>query len=204
MHPPGSHQRQVIFGKIVRLVMQSGKLWRESTPYYPDALQEMWEYCLLNLDDPQNGYRPDVCEVITWLDDRLKKILRRHRDRKHRQLNRQAFPKRFDNGQVFDPIESLISPPDSQPALNMWTELLDWITQDPERQLRSRTCPKYPQINAQQLLLHRLPPNQKSWDSIAQATGANKTYIAQWYSRHCNSFLRNWAMEKGYLDGDDP
>ncbi|MEM9980122.1 MAG: sigma-70 family RNA polymerase sigma factor, partial [Cyanobacteria bacterium P01_D01_bin.2] len=105
-HPTDNPKRRAAFDEIVRLVLRSNKLWRESTPYYADALQEMWEYCFLKLDDPNDGYNPDLCRVTTWLDDRLKKILRRHRDRARRQLNRQVFAIRFEDGQLLDPVDS--------------------------------------------------------------------------------------------------
>lgn len=202
--PAGSLERQAIFSEIVQVVLQSRKLWYESSYYYPDALQEMWEYCFLKLDDPQDGYQPDICEVTTWLDDRLKKILRRYRDRSRRQLNRQVFSMQFEDGQVFDPVDCLVSPPDPQPALNIWSDLLNWVTEDPEQQLRNRVCAKYPWINARLLLLCRLPPNQQSWEAIAKRFNADKTYIAQWYSRYCNACLRDWGRMRGYLDRHDP
>ena len=199
-HPIGSPKRQAAFSEIFRLVMCSKKLWRESTPYYADALQEMWEYCFLKVDDPEDGYQPDVCRVTTWLDNRLKKILRRYRDRSRRQLNRHAFAVQFEDGQVLDPVDNLMAPPDSQYALDMLTHLLSWVTEDPDEVLRSRVCAKYPNVNAQTLLLRRLPPMEQSWGDIAVALGADKTYIAQWYSRYCNPFLRDWGRANGYID----
>ena len=199
-HPVGSPQRQSIFSEIFRLVMQSKKLWRESSPYYADALQEMWEYCFLKVDDPEDGYQPNVCRVTTWLDNRLKKILRRYRDRSRRQLNRYAFTIQFDDGQLLDPVDSLMAPPDSQFALDMLTHLLNWVTEDPDEILRSRACAKYPHVNAQVLLLRRLPPMEQSWTDIAVELDADKTYIAQWYSRYCNPFLRDWGRANGYVD----
>ncbi len=199
-HPIGSPKRQAAFSEIFRLVMCSKKLWRESTPYYADALQEMWEYCFLKVDDPDDGYQPDVCRVTTWLDNRLKKILRRYRDRSRRQLNRHAFAVQFEDGQVLDPVDNLMAPPDSQYAIDMLTHLLNWVTEDPDEVLRSRVCAKYPNVNAQTLLLRRLPPMEQSWGDIAVALGADKTYIAQWYSRYCNPFLRDWGRANGYID----
>lgn len=201
-HSLGSPERQAAFAEIVRLVMRSGKLWRESTAYYPDALQEMWEYCLQHIDDPEKGYNPAVCTVTTWLDDRLKKNLRRYRDRKYRQHKRHLSPFRSDDGQFVDPVETLVSPIDSQPALRMWSHLIAWVRQDPDQVLRSRVCMRYPQISAQTLLLRRLPPDEHSWDDIAAEFRADKKYIAQWYSRYCNSLLRDWGRTQGYLDSD--
>lgn len=198
-HPVGSPKRQAAFSEIFRLTMQSKKLWRESSPYYADALQEMWEHCFLKVDDPEDGYKPDVCRVITWLDNRLKKILRRYRDRSRRQLNRHVFAIQFEDGQVLDPVNSLMAPPDSQPAMDMLAHLLNWVTEDPEQILRNRVCAKYPNINAQVLLLRRLPPMEQSWTDIASELDADKTYIAQWYSRYCNPFLREWGRTHGYI-----
>lgn len=199
-HAVGSPKRQAAFSEIFRLTMQSRKLWRESSPYYADALQEMWEYCFLKVDDPEDGYNPNICRVTTWLDNRLKKILRRYRDRSRRQLNRHAFTIQFDDGQILDPVDSLMAPQDSQSALDMLTHLLNWVSEDPDQRLRNRICAKYPNINAQVLLLRRLPPAEQSWTDIADELGADKTYIAQWYSRYCNPFLREWGRTHGYLD----
>lgn len=202
-YPIDSVERQSAFSKVVQLVMRSRKLWRESTPYYPDALQEMWEYCFQNIDHPEQGYNPDICGVVTWLDDRLKKILRRHRDRARRQRSRQAFSTQLQDGQVLDPVDRLMAPPDPQSALDLWIQLLEWVKADPEEILSSRVCLRYPHINAQTLLLRRLPPDEQSWDIIATDLSANKTYIAQWYSRYCNPLLRTWGKSQGYLDNTD-
>lgn len=201
--PVGSADRQSAFSEVVRLVMRSRKLWRESTPYYPDALQEMWEYCFQNIDHPENGYNPGVCGVVTWLDDRLKKILRRYRDRARRQRTRQAFSTQLQDGQILDPVDRLVAPPDPQSALDLWIRLLDWVKSDPEQILSSRVCLRYPHINAQILLLRRLPPDEQSWSVIATDLSADKTYIAQWYSRYCNVLLRTWGKSQGYLNSTD-
>ncbi len=199
-YPVGSPERQSAFSEIFRLVTQSKKLWRESSPYYADALQEMWEHCFLSVDDPEDGYKPDVCRVTTWLDNRLKKILRRYRDRSRRQLNRHVFSVQFDDGHIRNPVDSLMAPPDSQLAIDMLAHLLEWVSEDPDQILRNRVCAKYPKINAQVLLLRRLPPGEQSWTDIASELDADKTYIAQWYSRYCNPFLRDWGRTNGYID----
>jgi len=198
--PVGSADRQTAFAEIVRLVMGSGKLWRESTAYYPDCLQEMWEYCFRYLDDPERGYDPQICTLTTWLDDRLKKNLRRYRDRKYRQQKRHLSAMSTETGQVVDPVDTLASPADAYPALKIWSSLVRWVQADPEQTLRNRKCMRYPQITAQALLLRRLPPNQQSWDDVAAEFAADKTYISQWYSRYCNAFLREWGEAEGYLD----
>ncbi|MEO1390306.1 MAG: sigma-70 family RNA polymerase sigma factor [Cyanobacteria bacterium J06634_6] len=197
-HELGSVQRQAAFAQIVTLVMRSGKLWCESTPYYADALQEMWRYSFEYIDHPEDGYKPDVCRVTTWLDDRLKKTLRRYRDRKGRQNERHLSPLQTAGGLV-DPIDQLVAPADPHSALRLWSRLLSWVQEDPDETLRSRICKQYPHISAQCLLMRRLPPDERSWDDISAEFSADKKYIAQWYSRYCNPLLRQWGKAQGYL-----
>lgn len=199
-HPPGSAERQVAFAEIVRLVMCSGKLWREKSAYYADAVQEMWEYCFLKIDDADVGYDPSICQLTTWLNDCLKRALRRYRDRDQRQQKRHLSALISDAGMRIDPVDTLVARSDPHTALEMWDTLITWVQADPDRHLRAHTCLKYPHINAQMLLLRRLPPNVQSWDDIADELQAEKKYIAQWYSRYCNSLLRAWGKTQRYFD----
>ena len=71
LYPSQSSERQQVLAQVHLLVMKSGKLWRENTSYYNDALQEMWEYCCEHLEE----YNPNIKGPIVWLDDELKKRL---------------------------------------------------------------------------------------------------------------------------------
>lgn len=67
-YPARSLMRRQKLNEVVRVVMKSGKLWQENTPYYKDALQQTW---LCFCRNPEQ-YNPERCSVITWLDNCLK------------------------------------------------------------------------------------------------------------------------------------
>lgn len=71
-YPDISLGRQQKLDQIVRLVIQSNKLWIENTPYFEDALQQTWLYFCRNI----NSYDQNKCSVITWLNNCLKWRLR--------------------------------------------------------------------------------------------------------------------------------
>lgn len=74
-HPTGSVQRQKYLTQIIRLV--TNKLWRETTTYYPDALQQTWVYFCQNICEGNTGepYNSTRGSVITWLNFYLKRRL---------------------------------------------------------------------------------------------------------------------------------
>ncbi|MGK7926215.1 MAG: sigma-70 family RNA polymerase sigma factor, partial [Spirulina sp.] len=53
-HPRGSLQRNHCLTRLIIEIKRSGKLWRENTPYYEDALQQTWLFLSQNL-----------CEALT-------------------------------------------------------------------------------------------------------------------------------------------
>ena len=84
---PSSLERRRCLEKIYTLVMRSKKLWKEysfDAEYYNDAVNDMWQECFANPE----AYDPEVNEVTTWLNDALKRALRRHRDRRCRDQKR--------------------------------------------------------------------------------------------------------------------
>ncbi len=52
-HRVGSAERQRNLTRIIRLI--NNKLWRESTPYYQDALQQTWVYFCQNICEGNTG-----------------------------------------------------------------------------------------------------------------------------------------------------
>ncbi|MEQ8959575.1 MAG: sigma-70 family RNA polymerase sigma factor [Coleofasciculus sp. C2-GNP5-27] len=207
--PPGSWQRRQTMSQVHELVMNSGKLWkgyREDQPYYKDALQQMWEYCCQHPED----YDPTLKNVTTWLDDELKKRLRRFRDGNRRRRDIPASYLRIETeaGQVLDPIDTKPSPPDHNPRfLEMWEKTEAWVRHDPDDVLR-RTCFRNrPQINAQVLLLrHNLSPKKTPWKIIAaefNLTPAEAKDLPKFYSRRCKPLLEQFMIAQGYIDEND-
>ncbi|MEM7714184.1 MAG: sigma-70 family RNA polymerase sigma factor [Cyanobacteria bacterium P01_A01_bin.68] len=199
LYPSQSLERQQVLAQMHLLVMKSGKLWREHTSYYNDALQEMWEYCCEHLEE----YNPDIKGPIVWLDDELKKRLRRMRDGKYRQQRRFITIKQTEQGVTNNPIDDIVSSPDIQPAIEIWEKTIQWVQEDPDRRLTSICFRKRPEINAQALILRRLPPNTLSWKTIGAEFNLNPAEakdLPKFYNRKCLPLLREFGLSQGYIE----
>ena len=119
-HAPRSVERQQRIQQIYQLVVHSGKLWRENTPYYGDAFQEAWEYCCQHLDD----YDPSRSAVITWIDNHLKWKLKEWRRRERRDSERNASSIQTQEGKTLSPIENLASDSGTELAEQIWHNTL--------------------------------------------------------------------------------
>jgi hypothetical protein len=197
-HPPKSLERRQKLGEVHRLVMKSGKLWREYTPYYNDALQEMWEFCCKNPEQ----YDPTLKSVITWLDDYLKKRLRNLRDARYRQQRREITALATESGETTDPIANLPARTDIQPVLEIWEKTLEWVQADPDNVLRCTCFRKYSNVNCQALILRRFP-SETPWSTIAaefNLTPSEAKDLPKVYSRRCLPLLRNFAVSQGYVE----
>ncbi|MBD2067328.1 sigma-70 family RNA polymerase sigma factor [Leptolyngbya sp. FACHB-671] len=197
-HPPKSVDRQRALQEIYRLVMKSGKLWREYTPYYADALQQMWEYCCQHLEE----YDPTLSGVITWLDNYLKKQLRLFRDRQSRDYKRRAGVEQTEQGNFLDPVDRLPARPELEPTLDVWEKTMNWVQTDPQGILQATCFRKRADINAQTLFLMRFP-SETSWQVIADRfhlTPAEAKDLPKFYNRRCLPLLRNFGVSEGYLD----
>jgi hypothetical protein len=197
-HPPKSLERRQNLGEVHRLVMKSGKLWREYAPYYNDALQEMWEFCCKNPEQ----YDPTLKSVITWLDDYLKKRLRNLRDARYRQQRREITALATESGETTDPIANLPARTDIQPVLEIWEKTLEWVQADPDNVLRCTCFRKYSNVNCQALILRRFP-SETPWSTIAaefNLTPSEAKDLPKVYSRRCLPLLRNFAVSQGYVE----
>ncbi len=199
-YPPESVDRRQKLNKIIRLVTKSGKLWKEYSDYYNDAVQQMWEYCCQNLEE----YDPELASVITWLDNYLKKRLRNFRDRKYREFNRQASPLQTDE-QIFDPLDRVPANPDINPILEIWHKTLEWVQADPEGELQKTCFRNRPEINCQVLFLKRFP-TETPWSEIAaefSLTAAEAKDLPKFYNRRCLPLVRNFGIAQGYIEETD-
>ena len=198
-HPPKSLERRRIISKVHQLVMKSGKLWKEyNAPYYNDALQQMWEYCTQHPEE----YDPEVNQVTTWLNDYLKKRLRNFRDAKKRNQRRHVSSWQNSEGKVNNPIDSQAAPEDIQPTLDIWKKTVEWVEKDPDGVLQKVCFRKRPEINAQVLILRRLPPDEP-WKNIATEFNLNPAEakdLPKFYSRKCIPLLRQFGTKRGYID----
>lgn len=197
-HPPESLERQQKLSELYRLVMKSRRLWREYTPYYNDALQEMWEYCCQNLQE----YDPTLAGVITWLDNYLKKRLRNLRDAHYRQQKREIHQRQTQEGETTDPMETIPSRSDIQPILEMWEEVLNWVQTDPDKVLRSTYFREYCHVNCQALILRRFP-GETPWSTIAaefRLSESETKDLPKVYHRKCLCLLQKFGVSQGYVE----
>ncbi len=198
-HPPRSLERQQVLAMVYLIVMKSGKLWKEHTSYYNDALQEMWEYCC---EHPEE-YNPDIKSPIVWLDDELKKRLRRMRDGKNRQTRRILTAIQTEQGITTNPVDNVAAPPDIQSVMDIWEKTILWVKNDSDERLRNICFRKRPEINAQALILRRLPPDTPSWQTIAAEFKLNPQEakdLPKFYNRKCLPLLREFGLSQGYIE----
>lgn len=199
--PPNSLERRQKLAQIYRLVMQSGALWRgygSDRPYYSDALQEMWEYCFSHLEE----YQPEKKRVTTWLDDELKKRLRRYRDRRNREQNRQVHPRPTDEMPTPNPVENVPARPDIQSTLTVWEETVNWVREDRSGRLRETHFRKRADVNCQILFQQRFP-SQTPWNDIAEGLELNPSEtkdLPKWYNRKCVPLFKEFGRSQGYIE----
>jgi len=197
-HPPRSLERQRCIQEIYRLVMRSGRLWQESTPYYGDALQETWEHCCQHLEE----YDPARSAVTTWIDNRLKWTLKKWRDRQLRDQERTANPVQTDSGDTLSPLDALSSNSSLDQAEQMWRTTLNWVRADPDGKLQATCFRRRPEINAQVLFLKRFP-SETPWQEIAREFDLNQKdaeNLPKFYNRNCLRLLREFGIAQGYLE----
>ncbi|MFK0735309.1 MAG: sigma-70 family RNA polymerase sigma factor [Gloeotrichia echinulata GP01] len=200
-NPPGSPQRQKLLTQIIRLIAH--RLWRESTPYYQDALQQTWLYFCRNICEGTTGqiYDSNYGTVITWLNAYLK---RRLQDFYLNQRREQAIkvPLRIhqsgsgETSEVLDPLDTL-------PATTETPSILEnvslWAQTDPEGELRGTYIKGRPEVNCQVLIIRRLPP-EVSWKELSEEFGLSIGTLSSFYQRQCLPRLRKFAEEQGYLE----
>jgi len=190
-YPAKSLQRRQKLTELVRVVMNSGKLWKENTPYYNDALQQTWLYFCRNPEQ----YNPERCSVITWIDNCLKWRLQDFRSLEAQEQARTVSSPMPGTEETTDMIENLASDPDIPPILE---EIYQWAEADPDGELASTHVKGRPDVTCQILILRRLPP-ETPWKTIAEEFNLPPSTAPNFYKRECLPRLRNFALLQGYL-----
>ncbi len=196
-HKPGTLKRQLGLTQIVRLIIKSGKLWKDNTPNYEDALQQTWIYFCRNLCEATTAdkYDPRRSSVITWLNAYLKRRLQDGRIQDHNKQVQFATEKMWETDEPFDLIETLEAPADIPPILETTTE---WAMTDPDGELRCIYIQGHPEVSCQFLILQRLPP-ETSWEKLAAKCSISVSTLSSFYRRHCIPRLRQFGNSQGYL-----
>jgi hypothetical protein len=163
-------------------------LWQERSPHYNDALQQTLEHFCRNLD----RYNPELGTVVTWLNHYLRWRL------KDLSTPRREIP--FSQLAFSDDDPPFIDIPDpvDHSSISMLESVREWVETDYSGELRSVQMKKYPQVTAQFLILHRLPP-ESSWKSLSKTLGIGIPTLASFYQRQCLPRLREFGQTQGYL-----
>ena len=197
-HRAGSAARQKNLTRIIRLV--TNKLWKESTPYYQDALQQTWVYFCQNICEGNTGepYNPSRGSVVTWLNFYLKRRLQDFYidDQKQKAKNVSTYVGKFELGETeHDTIENLAANPDVPLLLE---DVRRWVETDPDGELSTIHITNHPKVTAQVLILRRLPP-EESWKTLAAEFNLSISTLSSFYQRQCLPRLRNFGQSEGYL-----
>ncbi|MCC5661574.1 sigma-70 family RNA polymerase sigma factor [Nostoc sp. XA010] len=189
-HPAKSLMRRQKLSEIVRVVMKSGKLWKENTPYYNDALQQTWLYFCRNPEQ----YNPESCSVLTWLDNCLKWRLQDFRSREA-EIQAKTVPlSSLSIENTTNTVENLPAAADIPPILE---ETYQWAFTDPDNDLASTHVKGRADVTCQILILRRLPP-ETPWKNIAKEFDLPSSTAPNFYKRECLPRLRNFAIRQGY------
>jgi len=196
-HNHNSIERQQGLTKIVRIIGKSGKLWKDTSPYYEDALQKTWLYFCRNLCEANTGeqYDPNRSSVITWLNAYLRRRLQDFRLQDYETLAQTASLQVTEGDEVIDSIAALAAPPDIPPILEM---TITWAKTDSDGELSRVHIQGHPRVNCQVLILQRLPP-ETSWEKLSEEYGISISTLTSFYRRQCIPRLRQFGESQGYL-----
>ncbi|AFZ23741.1 hypothetical protein Cylst_1457 [Cylindrospermum stagnale PCC 7417] len=198
-HPPKSWERQEALTQIIRLVMQSGKLWQENTPYYEDAQQQMWLYFCRNVCEAtttEQPYDPTRSSLVTWLDNYLKRRLQDFWIEEQVEKTR-TVPRFTVEGKTTDPLANIPAPSLHSP-LDILEATKKWVNTDSNGELRRIHLKGHPQVTCQMLLWRRLPP-RTPWKDLSAEFGLPISTLDSFYRRQCLPRLRKFGEFEGYL-----
>ena len=196
-HPRGSLERQKGLNEIIWRIQKSGNLLRSGgVPDYEDALQQTWLYFCRNLCEANTGdrYDPLRASVTTWINAYLKHRLSDRRMAAWKEKDLKAAGVLSEHGELLEPVDKLIAPPDPPPILE---EIREWVEKEGSN-LRRIHVRDRPDINCQVLILRRLPP-ETSWNDLSQEFGVAIATLSNFYQRKCFPRLLNFGKAQGYL-----
>lgn len=180
-YPHLSQQRQVALTKLVRTLMQSGRLcYPQRRQYsadvyeeiYNEALQELFLYICQNIDK----YDSERSSVITWVNYLLKQ-------RFFFEATRKFFGKQKETNIADIDMDNYGEAEEPQDTT---TILLEYINLDPENLLKNEHIRDHPQANFQALAQQRI--SGKSWQEIAAEYNLQISTLNSFYCRCLNRY----------------
>lgn len=198
-YPAKSPQRRKGLNRIVRLIQQSRKLWRENTSYYEDALQETWLYFSRNLCEATtsaNPYNPELGSVITWLNAYLRRRLQDWQQQENEERVRRANSQvSRETGELLDPLDTVPAKSEAPPLVE---QIKAWAEADQTGELRRTHIKGHPEVNCQALILRRLPL-ETQWKDLAAEWGLSISTLSGFYEKQCRPRLKEFGQSEGYL-----
>ncbi|MDX2098842.1 MAG: sigma-70 family RNA polymerase sigma factor [Leptolyngbyaceae cyanobacterium bins.59] len=198
-HPWGSLARQKGITKLIGLIQQSHRLWRDTHAGYEDALQQTWFYVCRHLCEAATGakYDPEQSSVITWMNGYLKYRLLDLKQQDAIDSQKRVFSRQTDTGEVLDPIDQVPAKPEQVPILE---EVVDWVQRECI-QLRRVHIRDRPDVNCEVLILRRLLP-VTPWEQLSREFRIPVATLSQFYRRECLPRLVAFGRSQGYLDAE--
>ncbi len=199
---PGSLGRGRFLSKLIREIVKSGKLWKENTDYYEEALQKTWIYLSQNLCEATTAkrpYNPEESSIYTWLNAYLKMRLLDCRLDEQKAKQKQKYRKIVSlEGEQDEAIVNSIENQQAEPDASFYVaEVIEWIETDPNNELKSRHIRGKPQINCQ-ILLQRQCLYGQSLQELAKELGCASSTLYQLFNNDCRSLLQKFCEDQGY------
>ncbi len=186
-NPPGSPTRQRKLTNIIQILSRS--LWRETSIYYEDALQDTYCFLCRRLCDL---YDPSKASVTTWINNHLKWRLHSLKIKGAQDEKKRAYvPLSPDEGP--NPIDNIPAP--AAPEETIPDLVRSWATDDTDGSLRAKHVKARPDVNCQMLILRRLSSEESTWSDLATEFGVAVPTLSALYQRHCVPRLRKFVEE---------
>jgi hypothetical protein len=193
LHPVGSRERNRYLTQLIREL--SPLLWRTHTPEYADAQQQVWRFFI---ERGIAAYNPDCGSMVSWLNTHL---WYRHQDLLRQAAQRQRYEQPIAPATRLDetwPTTVREVPAPEYGSLEMLDQVRQWVTIDVKKYLGQIYLRDRPDVNAQVLILLRLPA-ETPWKQISAQFEVSVPTLNSFYQRKCLPLLRQFGQAQGFL-----
>ncbi|MDX2229544.1 MAG: hypothetical protein NW220_07895 [Leptolyngbyaceae cyanobacterium bins.349] len=195
-HSVGSRERNRALTQIIRMVLPL--LRYNNSAIEADVMQQTLLYLVKNFDQ----YDVDRGCLVTWLNAYL---YFRRCDAYQQTALKQRSEIPLDSTLMDD--EKLCSkvipdlPSRHYGSLQILDRIVNWVKTDPNGTLRQIHISQHPEVNAQTMILLRLPMQEMSWKAIAAKFGLPIPTLSAFYQRKCVPLLREFGQMEGWIEG---